>query len=174
MMSHPEPGPTSEDVVVECELDATPETVWRALTTPEIVAEWLWPNTLVPVIGAQFTLKRELHAGGPIECEIVEAEPHRRLAYTWRSSEGGFPAAPVETLVTFELTGTNTSGTHLRVVHSAPLDLPQAAPLRAGPMRTLSELRPQRRRSTRARSGGAARPILRRHRIPDLLLLRAA
>ncbi len=174
MTPAPKPPSSSEDVIVECELDARPETVWRALTVPDIVAEWLWPNAVVAEVGAKFTLQRDSSEGGEIACEVVEAEPHHRLAYTWRSSDGAFPAAPVETLVTFELTGTNTSGTHLRVVHSAPLDLPQAAPLRAGPMRTLSELRPQRRRSTRARPGGAARPVLRRHRIPDLLLLRAA
>ena len=38
------PEESSESIVVECELDEPREKVWRALTVPEIVAEWLMPQ----------------------------------------------------------------------------------------------------------------------------------
>ena len=38
------PEESTESIVVECELDEPREKVWRALTVPEIVAEWLMPQ----------------------------------------------------------------------------------------------------------------------------------
>jgi uncharacterized protein YndB with AHSA1/START domain len=152
MKPEPKPAPSSEAVVVECEFDARPETVWRALTVPAIVAEWLWPNTLVAEVGEGFTLQREPREGGAIQCEVVEAEPHRRLAYTWRSDEPGLRNAPAETLVTFELTGTDAGGTHLRVVHRVPVALMAAIPRRSLPPRALAALRPDTKHRRTVRS----------------------
>ena len=84
-----------ESVVVECELPDPPEKVWRALTEPERVAEWLTDGE-----------------PQPIEREVVLEEPHRLLRYAWRDGR------EVESLVTFELQPTSTGGTHLRVVHT--------------------------------------------------------
>ena len=43
-----------QEVVVECELDASPEKVWRALTVPELVAEWLQvPHEADGVVGCR-------------------------------------------------------------------------------------------------------------------------
>ena len=58
-------GPMSEDarhdeaadkrsIAFECDLPEPPDKVWRALTTPEIVSEWLLPTDLRPEAGAKF------------------------------------------------------------------------------------------------------------------------
>ena len=84
-----------DSVIVECELPDPPEKVWRALTEPDLVAEWLTADE-----------------PAPIEREVVLEEPHRLLRYAWRDGRD------VESLVTFELERTSTGGTNLRVVHT--------------------------------------------------------
>ncbi|QFU15771.1 SRPBCC family protein [Microvirga thermotolerans] len=106
----------ARSVVLECHLDESPETVWRALTVPEIVAEWLGPNTLRPEPGASFTIDLDPGSGGAIACEVLEVVPLERLSYSWRSCGDG-PA--VDTVVTFELERTEEAGTNLRIVHEA-------------------------------------------------------
>lgn len=102
----------SRDAVVsEQVLDAAPERVWRALSEPHLVAEWLGPNDLRAEPGARFQVTPD--GSGPVACEVVEADPPRRLAYAWR--EAGAP----DSVVAFELTPADGGRTHLRVVHRA-------------------------------------------------------
>lgn len=63
-----------------------PEQVWVALTDPRAIAEWLMPNTFKPVVGHRFEFRVDPMpgCGGRTECEVIEVEPPRRLAYTWR------------------------------------------------------------------------------------------
>ena len=84
-----------DSVIVECELPDPPEKVWRALTEPQLVAEWLTDEE-----------------PQPIERELVLEDPPRLLRYAWRDGRD------VESLVTFELERTSTGGTNLRVVHT--------------------------------------------------------
>jgi uncharacterized protein YndB with AHSA1/START domain len=85
-------------VITECDLPEAPEKVWKALTVPELLAAWL-PEA--------------------VDCEILAAEPDRLLRYRWRAGADDKDAAgrPVDSVVTFELTGTAGGGTHLRVDH---------------------------------------------------------
>jgi uncharacterized protein YndB with AHSA1/START domain len=100
--------PESDDtVVVECDLPDPPEKVWRALTEPELVAEWLVPDE-----GA-----REKRA--PIECEVIEARPNRLVRYSWRDAGEQGDDGGVDSIVTFELARTAAGGTHLRIIHTA-------------------------------------------------------
>jgi len=96
-----------DEVVIECELEAPPETVWRALTEPQLLAAWLIPE-------------EPQQQPGPIECEVLAAEPHRFLRLSWRGSETEWDAEgqPLDSVVTFELTRSASGGTHLRLVHS--------------------------------------------------------
>jgi len=101
-----------DSIVVECDLDEPPAQVWRALTEPALLAAWLMPNDIRPEVGDRFVLQGDPDTGGTIDCEVLAAEPHRLLRYSWRGGEGG-----LDTVVTFELDGTPSGGTHLRIVH---------------------------------------------------------
>ena len=102
-----------ESLSLEFDLQHAPEKVWRALTDPVLLAEWLLPVIdleLEP--GAAFTFKTQAYPGwdGIVQCRFLEIEPHRKLSYTW--------SVPfLETVVTFTLTPT-ASGTHLSLVQS--------------------------------------------------------
>ena len=102
-----------ETIAFEFDLPHPPEKVWRALTEPELLAEWLLPTIgfkLEP--GAEFTLKTQPYPGwdGTVNCRFVEIEPLRKLRYTW--------SVPfLDTVVTFTLTPT-PSGTRLSLVQS--------------------------------------------------------
>lgn len=104
-------------VVVERDLPFPPEKLWRALTTPHLLEEWLMKNDFRPEIGHRFQLRTE--AGGystVIDCEVLAVEPHRTLSYAWDYIVGD-PAYDTRSVVTFTLTPT-AAGTHLRMEQS--------------------------------------------------------
>lgn len=119
---------SATSIVVECELAAPPEKVWRALTEPEILARWLMPNDMRAEPGQRFQLRPTNGNGavgrGPIECEIIAAEPNRKLSYSWRgpADERDADGRRLDTVVTFLLSEI-AGGTRLRVIHSG---FPQA------------------------------------------------
>lgn len=92
-------------------LPRTPERVWKALTDADEVSRWLLPvsEDIVPKVGHRFTFTDP--GGHPVSCEVVEAIPARRLAYTWQAT----PDAP-STLVTWTLHPLET-GTELTLEH---------------------------------------------------------
>lgn len=86
------------DFTVSRTLDARPEVVWRALTEPELLAEWLMPNDFAPVVGHRFTMQADPGPGfdGRVSAEVLALEPPRRMVWSWR---GG----PIDTTVEFVL-----------------------------------------------------------------------
>jgi uncharacterized protein YndB with AHSA1/START domain len=115
-------------VVVETDIDATPEKVWRAISEPDLAAAWLAPGEMSAEPGDRFTLDDE---GRRIDCEVLEAEPPLRLRLGWRDSDGGAASE-----VTFTITPTPAGGAHLRVVHG-----PVVVSLAGARTRTASRLR---------------------------------
>ncbi|MBA4792867.1 MAG: SRPBCC domain-containing protein [Phenylobacterium sp.] len=99
-MTDPEP----KSVVVERDLAHPPERVWRALTQPHLLAEWLMRTDFEPRTGHSFSFTAEW---GAVECKVMEIEPERRLAYSWGDGV-------LDTVVTWTLTPTKT-GAHLRM-----------------------------------------------------------
>ena len=105
----------TEAISFEFDLPHPPEKVWRALTDPVLLAEWLLPVfefKLQP--GAAFMFKAPSFPGwdGSVRCQILEIDTHRRLSYAWVVGE-----MELNTIVTFTLTPT-TSGTRLRLVQA--------------------------------------------------------
>jgi uncharacterized protein YndB with AHSA1/START domain len=104
-------GTETRSVVVEREMAHPPEKVWRALTQPHLIEDWLKMKTdFKPEVGNVFTLKGDW---GGVACEVLELEPHKRLAYRWDHPHAE-PAYDLKSVVTFTLTPTAT-GTHLRM-----------------------------------------------------------
>lgn len=91
-------------VVVERELPHPPEKIWRALTQPHLIEEWLMKNDFKPVVDHRFDLRFDW---GTVACQVLAVEPDRTLTYTWN-------AKPLKSVVTWTLTPTS-KGTHLRM-----------------------------------------------------------
>lgn len=101
-------------VIVEREFAHPPEKLWRALTQPHLIAEWLMQNDFAPVVGHRFNLRGDW--GGVLDCEVLEIEPHETLSYTWNFAHDD-PAYNLQSVVTFTLTPTR-AGTRLRMEQS--------------------------------------------------------
>jgi len=101
----------TRSVIVEREFPHPPEKLWRALTQPHLIAEWLMQNDFAPVPGHEFKLHVESPRwSGIIDCKVLVVEPHRKLSYNWNSMG-------LETVVTFTLTPTK-NGVQLRMEQS--------------------------------------------------------
>jgi uncharacterized protein YndB with AHSA1/START domain len=104
-----------ESISFEFDLQHPPQKVWRALTDPALLTEWLLPVLdlkleLEP--GVEFTFKTQPYPGwdGTVNCRFIEIEPQRKLSYAW--------TVPfLDTVVTFTLTPTET-GTRLSLVQT--------------------------------------------------------
>jgi uncharacterized protein YndB with AHSA1/START domain len=104
-------GTELRSVVVEREIAFPPEKLWRALTQPHLIEEWLMKNDFALNVGHRFKLRGEW--GGVLDCEVLTIEPHKTLAYSWDFDHDD-PAFRLKSVVTFTLTPTRT-GTHLRM-----------------------------------------------------------
>lgn len=97
----------TRSVVVEREIPHPPARIWRALTQPHLIAEWLMRNDFEPVVGHRFGLRGDW---GAVDCQVQTVEPNRTLSYTW-------DAMDLRSVVTWTLTPTS-AGTLLRMEQS--------------------------------------------------------
>ncbi|QEH31619.1 hypothetical protein OJF2_00840 [Aquisphaera giovannonii] len=105
----------AESLSFDWDLPHPPEKVWRALTDPALLAEWLLPVAgleLEP--GAAFSFEAPAQPGwdGVVKCRVLEVEEPRRLRYAWVVGD-----MELDTVVAFTLTPV-ASGTRLSLVHS--------------------------------------------------------
>jgi uncharacterized protein YndB with AHSA1/START domain len=91
-------------VVVEREIPHPPEKIWRALTQPHLIEEWLMKTNFKPEVGHRFDFRADW---GSVDCQVVTVEPNRMLSYTWG-------AHGLESVVTWTLSPAG-AGTHLRM-----------------------------------------------------------
>ena len=94
----------TKTIVVERELPHPPEKVWRALTQPHLIAEWLMKNDFSPVLSHRFGLRADW---GAVACQVQAIEPNRTLSYTWDTKD-------LRSVVTWRLIPT-PQGTRLRL-----------------------------------------------------------
>lgn len=109
-------APSQTDTLTfELELQHSPAKVWRALTDPTLLTEWLLPVFgFKPEAGADFTFKTQAFPGwdGTVSCRMLEVDAPKKLSYAWVVGN-----MELDTVVTFTLTPTD-SGTHLSLVQS--------------------------------------------------------
>jgi uncharacterized protein YndB with AHSA1/START domain len=91
-------------VVVEREIAHPPEKIWRALTQPHLIDEWLMKNDFKPVVGHNFNLRADW---GAVDCQVLEVAANKTLSYSWA-------AYGLDSVVTWTLTPTS-KGTLLRM-----------------------------------------------------------
>jgi len=94
----------TKSVIVERELPVPPEKLWRALTQPHLIADWLMQNDFAPSTGHRFRFTADW---GSVDCQVLTVEENRTLSYSWA-------AMGLDSVVTFTLSPTLT-GTHLRL-----------------------------------------------------------
>jgi len=103
----------TEALSFEFDLRHAPEKVWRAITDPALLSQWLLPVTGLDLHpGAAFTFHTDPKPGwdGVVSCRMLEADAPRKLSYTW--VVGG-----MDTVVTFTLAPTET-GTRMSLLHT--------------------------------------------------------
>ncbi len=104
----------TRSVVVDRALPHPPEKIWRALTQPHLMEEWLMKNDFKPFVGHRFNLRGDW--GGVLDCKVLAIEPNRTLSYTWNFAHDD-AAYNLQSVVVFTLTPTRR-GTHLRMEQS--------------------------------------------------------
>jgi len=97
----------ARSVVVERELPHPPDKIWRALTQPHLIEEWLMKTDFQPMVDHRFNLRGDW---GTVDCQVMALEPNKTLSYTWA-------AMGLQSVVTWTLTPTR-NGTHLRMEQS--------------------------------------------------------
>jgi uncharacterized protein YndB with AHSA1/START domain len=113
----------TQDIVVEEVFPHAPETIWRSLTTGELIGRWLMmkPTGFELVKGARFTFQTTPAGAwdGVIQCEVLEVTRNERLSYSWQGGDNGNSqyGSRLDTIVTMTLTEVD-GGTRLRLVHS--------------------------------------------------------
>ena len=96
--------PEIRTVTVERDLPFAPEKIWRALTQPHLIEEWLMKTDFRPAVGEAFTFTAQW---GAVEGKVLAIEPERSISYSWN-------AMGLESVVTWTLTPT-AGGTRLRM-----------------------------------------------------------
>lgn len=97
----------TRSVVIERQLAHPPQKIWRALSQPHLIQEWLMKNDFEATVGHRFKCTADW---GSVDCEVLDMEPNKSLSYTWC-------AFGVTTVVTWTLTPT-AGGTLLRMEQS--------------------------------------------------------
>ncbi len=91
-----------------------PAAVWRALTDPALLAQWLMPNDFEARIGHHFTFRAVPAPGadfdGIVHCEVLDLRPEELLQISWCGGPG------LNTTVTWRL-AREGRGTRLFLTH---------------------------------------------------------
>jgi uncharacterized protein YndB with AHSA1/START domain len=94
-------------VIVEREIPFPPEKIWRALTQPHLIEEWLMKSDFEPAVDHRFQFRADW---GSVDCQVMSIEAGKTLSYTWA-------AMGLDSVVTWTLTPSGT-GTLLRMEQS--------------------------------------------------------
>jgi uncharacterized protein YndB with AHSA1/START domain len=112
----------TQDIVVDEVFPHAPETIWKTLTTGELIGRWLMaPTGFEPVEGKHFTYQTTPAGAwdGTIHCQVLEVMPNERFSYSWKGGHEGNVGygSRLDTIVSWTLSRVE-SGTRLRLVHS--------------------------------------------------------
>lgn len=112
----------TKDIVLDEVFPHATATVWKALTSAQLIGRWLMqPTGFEATEGKAFTFQTTPGGSwdGVIHCRVLEVVPNRRLVYAWKGgheNNTGY-GAPLDTVVTWSLTPVE-AGTRIRLVHA--------------------------------------------------------
>jgi uncharacterized protein YndB with AHSA1/START domain len=112
----------TKDIVLDDVFPHAPETVWKTLTSAQLIARWLMkPTGFEAVVGNTFTFQTTPGGNwdGVIHCRVLEVVAFRRLVYAWKGGDArntGY-GAPLDTTVTWSLTPVE-AGTRIQLIHA--------------------------------------------------------
>lgn len=101
------PATETSTVIVEREIPFPPEKIWRALTQPHLIEEWLMKSDFKPAVDHRFSFRADW---GSVDCQVLTIETGKTLSYTWA-------AMGLDSVVTWTLTPSG-AGTLLRMEQS--------------------------------------------------------
>ncbi len=112
----------TQDIVDDEVFPHAPETIWKTLTTGELIGRWMMaPTGFEPVKRKHFTFQTRPASAwdGIIHCQVLEVMPNKRLVYAWKGGHEGNVGygSRLDTVVTWILSRVE-NGTRLRLVDS--------------------------------------------------------
>jgi uncharacterized protein YndB with AHSA1/START domain len=113
----------TQEIVVEEVFPHAPETIWKTLTSGELIGRWLGmtPTGFEPVKGTRFTFQTTAADAwdGVIRCEVLEVMRDQRFSFSWKGGDESNTqyGSRLDTIVTLSLAKVD-GGTKLRLVHS--------------------------------------------------------
>jgi len=111
-------GASTQSIVEERLMPHPPEKVWRALTQPALIAQWLMQNDFKPEVGHRFTFRAKPAAGLDRHHQL-RGEDRRAAApaglHTW--GDGTETDSGLQTAVTWTL-APEAGGTRVRMEQS--------------------------------------------------------
>ena len=112
----------TQEIVVDEVLPHAAETIWKALTTGELMSRWMMaPTGFEPIEGNRFTFQTTPAGAwdGVIRCQVLEVIPNQRFVYAWKGGDEGNVGygSRLDTVVTWVLSRVE-NGTRLHLVHS--------------------------------------------------------
>ena len=75
------------EILLERRIQHAPAVVWRMLTQPAALPQWLAPGTVEARVGGRATLDFG-ESGATIDSTVRACEPERLLVYSWSSGDG--------------------------------------------------------------------------------------
>ena len=122
-VQHIETG--TDRIVLAITVKATPERVFRALTVPEEIQKWFFPEAVTdPRPGGRYKFvwhSQNAASNHVREGEFLEVIPNRRVSYTWDARhirhDAGMGERALPTMVVFDLEAV-PDGTRLTLTHS--------------------------------------------------------
>jgi uncharacterized protein YndB with AHSA1/START domain len=102
-------GERGRSITIDEEIAASPEAVWRALSTSKGISAWWEKGEIDARLGGSYRF-------GDARGEVREVVVERALSLTWDGSAAG-PELPAATLVTFVL-APHAGGTRLSLIHA--------------------------------------------------------
>jgi uncharacterized protein YndB with AHSA1/START domain len=115
---------SAEPIILERTFDASPETIWQALTNPEEMKKWYFDIPgFEPKVSHQFQFTGENEGRTFLHlCEVKEAITQQKLRHSWT-----YEGIPGYTEVTFDLSPEN-QGTHVKLTHAGIETFPENHP----------------------------------------------